>query len=831
MKPSYKSYARALRALWLAFTVLVVCACLMLPTLAAKNEENTIASIRLNKGKTDLAFEITLTEEFVKEHKSEKLALFEYLPYQSTSETDGIEPIKTFSPAEKVSFKVPFTVGNMNRLYSKFVVAKQEADGSYTLLTSAKYVDNVTMLAENTEKYPTGSSKKGLQIQMFEDAQLLGVQHTVVNVPINEYMLGANSNEAMSFVYNGQTFYVDKAKIALLDHRVKTYTEAGITVYFNIILTAPDEAAHENIRALYFEDISPDAALYALNTRSETAMRHFQAFMDYMCARYTRADHLYGFVPAVILGFEVNSGRIWNNAGSFDTANYVYSYVTAFRTTYIAMTSHYSEGRVYLSLGNNFGTSSYDTSNDLDVKQDFPAKRFLEVFSETIKQSGDIPWGLSINPYASDPSLTEYWTDPYATDNYDTPFITMKNIDVLTDFLSEEAFLYKGDVRSVIIGEFGVSGSSNDHVSMTKQAAAFALAYYTAAQNEHIDAFIYHRHVDHSGESQYYGLWSNAFNTIVEPESKKTIYNVFQKIDTAESEEVTAFVRQTVGNGAWGLFMDSKVNFKAFDRRTVYASLSANASDFEKGYEERMLFDLTSGKLLDFYPSDNVEYVELRPSSTGVETMLFAKAVGTPREYMGISNTVQVENSLKDAHYITLRIKADAPVGTESMQLMLRLQSKDGERTVVFEGETLLKPGEWQDVSFRIRDFTKATGGSINLMKLWMRTADAKPYDGEYGIWLESVTLQTKGGLSVFGVILVILLSLIGLAVLVYGALFVRAQIIRTQRRKERAAEMARRREQLRMQAMHQTQNGSQPYGRLRDHQTQSIQRYRSDDF
>ena len=798
--------------LYILFTLFLTFT-LMTGILAA-DEQNSIASVTLNKSATELEFEIRLTKEYVKEHKSSTLYLFEFLPYQSTSQINELEPVKEFRANEKITTRLDYLNGNVSRLYSKFVVAEQLADGSYNIITSAKYIENIGNLAENDEPYPETSSKKGLQVQLFADAQQLGVRHTVINLPINEYMIGESSEESLSFLYNGQTFYHDKNRIAALDHRVKTYSEAGINVYFNVILTAPEENTHEKIRAFYFENISPDATLYALNTRNETAMRGFQAFMDYICARYTRADHEFGFVPNLILGFEVNSGRIWNNAGSYEMASYVYSYVTAFRMAYIAMTSHYSEGRVYISLGSNFTSATGELQTAADAMLDYPSKDFLTVFNDAIKNSGDIPWGLSINPYASDPALTEYWLDSYAEENFETPYITMKNINTLTRYMAQEEYLYDGSVRSIIIGEFGISGDPADEASLTKQAAAYALAYYTAAQNDDIDAFIYHRHVDHSGENQYYGLWTTLAGTTVEPSAKKPIYNVFSLIDTARSEEVTSFVKQTVGSGAFGLFMKDEVEYEDFSERTVIEAIRAQASDYEKGFDDKVLFDLTGGKLCNFYPSDSVDYVELRPLDDASKTMLYARITGTPTDFRGISNTFTETDVLEDAQFITLRMMAAAPEGASSVSMMLRLQSGGDALTdtVIYEGEVALTPNEWQDVSFKIKDFSALTEGNLDLMKLWIRTSDSAPLSGEYGIWLESVTLHTKGGMGFVGGLFTVLLVLVLLAAAAYGVLWLRARYIRAKRAKQRRlAEERKRREQLRMQAMQKARGMAPP--------------------
>ena len=798
-----RSHGRAVKAFAAALLCLLICMAAAVCVSAASVETNQITSIKLNKGLTDIQIDIALTKEYAKENKSSTLYVFELAPYQSTSQINELVPVADFKAAEKATVKFSYINGNANRLYSKFVVAEKQADGSYNIITSAKYIENLELLCENNESYPATSSKKGLQIQMFTDAQQLGVQHAVINIPLNEYILGENSASAMSFVYNGQTYYLNKDKIALLDHRAKVYSEAGINVYFNIVLTAPDENLSESVKSFYYDGISSDASLYALNTRNETAMKNYQAFMDYLASRYTQPDHAYGFAPNFIIGFEVNSNRIWNNAGPMEMANCIYSYCTAFRVAYTAMASHYTNGRVYISLGNNFCSAANEPGAEVDALYDYPAKDFLDFFNTTIKNSGDIPWGLAINPYPSDPSLTEFWTDSYAEDNFSTPFITMKNLSVLTRYMNQSEFTYNSQPRSIIVSEFGVSGDPSDTASMTLQAAAYALAYYAAAQNPDIDAFIYHRHVDHAGEAQYYGLWSAQEGSLLSPGQKKQIYNVFSQIDTDKSAEVTSFVKTTVGNGTYSLFIDEKTNFNIFNVRTVIDAIQADASDYAKGFGQRVLFDLTQGSLCGFYPSDGTDYVELRPLDDGSTTMLYSRVSGIPTEYMGIGAVIADAEAFDDAQYINLNMMVSAPAEVSSVSVMLRLQtniSDDGDM-VVYDGEVQLKPNEWQDVSFRIKDFVSKTDAKVDLLKLWIRTPDSASPEGEYGIWLKSAVLYTKGGVTVIGVILWTLLILVLLCVIAYGILYLRAQRIRRKRREQ--AER-RRRQQLRMQAMQQ---------------------------
>ena len=776
--------------------VIAVALCLLGGCGENEVSKNEIVSVQLNKKATDISFEVVLTKDYVKENKSKKLYLFEFEPHESTSDLSGMAPVKEFKVGSQVSFKIPFIDGNDNRMYSKFAVAEKLDSGTYKLITGARYTENVEILAANTEPYPSGSTKKGLAVQMFSDAQQLGVAHTVINVPINEYMHSANSDKSVSFHYNGQTFYLDKNLMAILDHKVKTYSEAGINVYLNILLSAPKDSS---ISGFYYDNISPDATYYALNTKNETSMKSFRAFMDYICARYTDPSHTHGFVPAIIVGFEVNSNSEWNNVGSADLSSYIYSYVTAFRVAYTAMRSHYSEGMAYISLGNNFNYVE-------DPAVDFPAEDFLSAFNTAVKSSGDIEWGLSVNIYPTEAGGADYWNDAMAQNDFDTPFITMKNIGTLTDYMSKDALMYASEPRSIIIGEYGLPGNPSNNDSMMLQAAAYALSYYTVSKNEHIDALIYSRHIDNPEEYYHYGLWTGDSTGISAASMKKPIYNVFSLIDTDESEAATSFVKQVIGTGVFGSYLGDNVKYKDFDQRTVVDALSADEDDYKRGHKKRLLFDLTGGSLYNFYPSDSVSYIELKPLADGSKTMLYAGVAGVPTEYKGISNTVTEDNVLKDARYISLKVMVAAPVELEYMELSVRLKKNaDAEaKEAVYAGETRVKPNEWNTVSFDIKELAKVTDGDIDMIKLWIRTPGGEWVDGEYGIWLENAIVYTKGGMPVIAVIFLVLLGLVALAVAAYGVLFIRAQLIRKKRREER--------ERMRREyMMRQGMTGSQP--------------------
>ena len=115
---------------------------------------------------------------------------------------------------------------------------------------------------------------------------------------------------------------------------------------------------------------------------------------------------------------------------------------------------------------------------------------------------------------------------------------------MVTDFLQREAMLTAdGEVRPVILSELGYSSTGGE----VNQAAAFAYAYYAAESNPYIDALILSRQTD-AAEEVAQGL---ALGLATQGGQRKYIYQVFQNIDQAGSENYTEFAKSVIGINSW----------------------------------------------------------------------------------------------------------------------------------------------------------------------------------------------------------------------------------------------------------------------------------------
>ncbi|MBQ7821780.1 MAG: hypothetical protein IJ391_05810 [Clostridia bacterium] len=728
----------------------------LLPLSADGDNKSIIKSVEISGERDRITVSASIDKSLVEANKDKQVYLFELLPSNDIDDINTLTPSAQKEISESVSISIDF---KKRAVYSSFVLAVQNEDSTYFAVTERHYVDNPELLASNSEEYPYRPTKKGLNAQITSDAQHLGVAHTIISIEIDEYIAPFRTSSTVPFTRYGQTFYFYEDKLAALDHKVKVYTEAGINVYFNIVLGKSDMS---ELNFLYLNSNSSTASLFAINTSTIPSSRYFSVFCEFMAERYSNSEHTNGFVPAYILGYEVNSTGMWNYAGEIAFDNYVRCYENAYRILYSAVKSTYENAKVFVSVSNLF-TADEGVS-------DFGAKDFLTTFAENMKVHGDTEWALAINPYASDTSVTEFWNDEKATDSLDTQYITMKNLDVLSEFMRLENMTSDNGVRDIIISEFGIHGSFEEARNNDCQAAAYALAYAIADQNDDIDAFLYYRHVDHPAEPVHFGLWtSNAISPLT-PENKKAIYTIFENVDTKDYSGGLEMAHAFIGEELYNKYL---ANYEPTPKRIVTDAVPVLKTDIRASLRESVLFDLTIGDFCGFYPSDNSSYVELRPVNEDDYTTALYSHLNpeSAQTYSGISCSLK-DIDLSRTEYITLSFKPVTP-GTETLTVMLMLDSDKDGKDLVYEGIVQLPSNNDSELTFKLSDYIKATDGSIETLKLWYKPSSGTLSDGEYGLWLKSVTIHERTGfssfISVFSTALKIALILAAAALIIFA--------------------------------------------------------------
>jgi hypothetical protein len=414
---------------------------------------------------------------------------------------------------------------------------------------------------QNPDPFPVVSSKKGLQVQMVEDALALGIRHAALNVNISQLVAPTNGPATIEWRVDGAPVFLRPSALAGLDSQVKALSDRGIVISLILLAYEPSDSALKKL--LLHPDYSAQAPnkLGAFNTATAEGQRTLRACFEFIAERYTRPGYPHGRAANFIVGNEVNSHWFWYNLGRAPMEKLADEYLKAVRICHASVRKYSASGRVYLSLEHHWNIR-YPGG---DAQQAFPARPFLDYFARRARDGRDFEWHIAFHPYPENLFEPRTWKDKSATLGDTTPRITFRNLEMLAAYLKRAELQYEGRPRRIILSEQGFH-TPNGPEGETLQAAAYAYAWYRANNIPEIDSFILHRHVDHAAEGGLkLGLWrrNEASRAASEPFAKKKIYDVFLRADTAEWREAFAFALPIIGIQRWEQLSDSRSERKA----------------------------------------------------------------------------------------------------------------------------------------------------------------------------------------------------------------------------------------------------------------------------
>lgn len=681
------------------FVFLLSAFLLFLGVSAEEGTAVTLDTMVIHEDGKTITANISLTDYFAANHN--KIYLFR-VTADHNSDLSLLTPIAEQTlEGTKATITLPYDATDPSSALYGYILAQSDENGSYLPLSGVVYPSNFSDFAPHTTTYPTVFSKKGLQVQLTTDAQLLGVKHTIVNAFFNE-LITDSEEDAVAFVYGGTKYCLNSAALSALDYRIKSLTDAGIHIYLNYMLAFDTSAPSY----LYYPHAEGNrTTMYAPNVSTYEGIKRYAAVMHFLAARYTEEDAPYGFCGSFILGYEVNQEGERHSSGLIHLHDFAAEYAVLLRTADTAIRSAYQNGRIFLSLSNRWDISSEET-----VPYLFGGKDLLD---ELAILCPDIPFGISINPYPSDLTMTDYWNDTKAIDDSETPYLTLKNISVLTEYLKSNSLLYQGQLRTVLIGEFGLSGKPEESEDL--QAASYLYAYYTVCQNDGIEAFIWHRHVDHAGEKDlYYGLYASS-DLLLEPTTAKRLHTIFRAVDTegtANRNQIEKLLPLLPNIDKTTLFGGDNPPVN----RTVYEIAPSAENRLTSSQKSEILFDF-SQSLYGFYPTDNAAYLEQCEELHEIYMRIGLLHL-SPKEYMGVSTSLSDLNRLNTADYLTIRFRITAT--NENADIRLLLTGNSGEREIILDGNASVSCNEWVTLSFPLSSFTKEELASCTL-KFWTR--------------------------------------------------------------------------------------------------------------
>lgn len=270
--------------------------------------------------------------------------------------------------------------------------------------------------------------------------------------------------------------------LAGFDYSVRKYNSLGMQVNFIILVDNNTPATFVNP---YSMDAFGSHNNYGLNAHTDEGVAALEHAASYLAKHYSGIG--YGQVDNFIIGNEVNAWYLWNymNCGSNEV--FMKEYSDAFRIMYNGIKSENANANVYACIDHQWARAeaSYYVSG----------KYFLTQLNNNIKSEGNIDWRVAVHPYNAPLYAAGAWTTgKNVSHNQNSPYITMANLDVLTDFLcTPEMRSSTGAVRTVKCSEVGYSSANGE----AAQAADLVYAYLSAENNRYVDGLVISRERDH----------------------------------------------------------------------------------------------------------------------------------------------------------------------------------------------------------------------------------------------------------------------------------------------------------------------------------------------
>ena len=451
-----------------------------------------------------------------------------YLVYVDSNSGKVKKTVGKVKKPEKAKGKITFKLnisGHPEYAQGKFAIGIKKSKSAYSVISPKSYVSNPEKLSTNTAAYFVPGTKKGIQATDINELTDTKSKTVFFNLYISDLMRKDSGVE--TYKYNGKTYHFNGLYGYV--YLVQQCNAKGIQVTAQISIDRNVSTQSLITGNSHYAE----TAYYGWNTDNSTTRQTMEAMFAYLGEKFGKNNC---YISNWILGNEVNSASGYYYVGNVSFSKFISMYSEAFRCLYNAVKSSRGSSKVFICLDN-----CWNQKNAFTIC--YSARSTLESFAAKISDvQKDVNWNLAYHAYNQPLSDSQFWSGAnasmFTSDANTTTFITMRNIQTLTDYVKNRF----GSNTRIILSE---QGFSSTYGGQANQAAAIALAYYKAACNPMIDAFIIRSYKDETHEvAQGLAMGLKDANG-----KKKTSYNVFKNMDSSNSLKYTEKVlKSQVGN-------------------------------------------------------------------------------------------------------------------------------------------------------------------------------------------------------------------------------------------------------------------------------------------
>lgn len=456
--------------------------------------DNQILSVEIKNNKNKVKLKAGLSEEYVDEHRKEKVYLLA-MENAYTGELEDYTVIANARVKDSLTFNFDLDGDNGSMQNSAFVLARivsgKGEDAVYEAISPAAYITNPEIFSTSSTKTTEGGFK-GISTDNVYEAELLGASSVLFEVEMNELILNCYEDGAINYFYGDRSFYFDGAAVYELDKKISDAIALGMKVYLRTVLKYPEKnetGAYEKepVTALYCAGATDGKEGYLPNM-SNGSSRYVGAFYSFLANRYGNESKEYGIALDYIIGFSVNDYKTNCNAGNMSEDEFIAGYYSWAKTADSVLRSYNKNAQVYVSVDN--GLQSASSSSDIGIASFLP--RFAEVGSTS--SQWDFAVALSLGNGEDVGELLSGSGDIYS-------HVGPNNLSSFFEILSNDALLYGSERRAAIVDYLSLP----NNVSESNRAAYYSYTYYKVA-DAGFDAFLY------AADSEQGGLYGSSDN-------------------------------------------------------------------------------------------------------------------------------------------------------------------------------------------------------------------------------------------------------------------------------------------------------------------------------
>jgi hypothetical protein len=671
----------------------------------------------------------TLTDAAYEEYRNMRLELYALEINESDEDINNanVTPLANVRTDRSFSFSVPYIPRNnssapvnVNLLCSKFIVAAVDTiNNTKIIIDSANYITNPEVLSKSKTVLPKPLTKKGMIAPTYSESQLLGINSTSVNIYLSKLL----SIETTPYEYSsdGFTYYFSRNYVETLDAKLAEYAKSNQCVTAVVSLTLSSDEVINRILIHPDADRSRYTAEFAFNTITSEGIRYLKAIFGFLAERYSSDVTEYGKITNYVVGNKVNNAYVNYYMGQKSLGDFVITYAAAVRIAFNTLRSINNSIAVFISLDSN-----WDNNLPADSLLKYDGRSFLDTFTAYVKEFGDINWNLAYDTFPNYYiGIYTPWDDDNAVNSFNTPVITMKNIDLLCKYLTRQPmlYLYNATQRSVIILEQGsvVPPSSTTEIDLLN--ANYVYSYYKI----------------NSGDTAC--IESYIPSLILSSDFVKYI-------DTPESEKYTEFAKYIIGIDNWSDRIYGFDLSKIVKYYVMETAISPKAPlDFTGSYK-MWRFDTSDDSAAS---TDNLWLPDINCRETEANVQLADKhpllkiqldnvsnSLNTAVQYRGISSNFEYPLDLSCAPVISFQAQISMLSGKVS-KCKLSVILLSGDSYILSSG--VIEEGVWNDIYIDLKDFPKLT--SIDSFKIWISNDEGSSDVGEPILFITDITINS----------------------------------------------------------------------------------------